>query len=60
MITKRHSKTRKISVAQGFKAPKVLNPSGPVFDNAKGGPYKYGNPLKATTDNLRLVELGLL
>lgn len=58
MITKR---TRKgLQLVGEFAPPKVVNPSGYVFENARGGPYKYGQPLASTVENLRLLELGLL
>lgn len=44
-----------------FKSPRVVHPSvGRVFENAQGGPYRYGHPLKATVENLRAVSAGLL
>jgi len=44
-----------------FKAPRVVHPSAEhIFENARGGPYKYGHPLKATVENLRAVALDLL
>lgn len=44
-----------------FKAPKVKSPSATlIFENARGGPYKYGVPLRATVENLRAVSAGLL
>lgn len=40
--------------------PKVVHPSGRVFDHAQGGPYRYGRPLKVTRDTLRALEMGVL
>lgn len=45
-----------------FKAPR-RRPAGNnynIFENARGGPYRYGVPLKATIENLRAVSAGLL
>lgn len=40
--------------------PKIINPSGLRFENAKGGPYKYGIPLKCTRTTLQLIHQGKL
>lgn len=38
----------------------VVSPKGYIFENAKGGPYKYGLPLPVTVDYLRALEAGVL
>ena len=44
-----------------FVAPRVVHPSAEFrFENARGGPYRYGVPLRATVENLRAVSAGLL
>lgn len=44
----------------GFKAPKVVAKDGHIFANARGGPYKYGDPMPCTRINLLAIEEGLL
>lgn len=44
----------------GFTAPKVVNQDGLVFENARGGPYKYGKAMPATALNLKAARYGLL
>lgn len=51
---------RSVTVPDNWQPEIVVNPSGYIFTNAKGGPYKYGYALLATRQNLRLVEAGLL
>lgn len=43
-----------------FTAPRVKTQDGLIFENARGGPYKYGVPLPATRENLRAASAGLL
>lgn len=38
-----------------YKQLKVINSTGYVFDNAHGGPYKYGFPLKFSREVARAV-----
>lgn len=40
--------------------PPVVNPTGRIWENAAGGPYKYGHPIRVTPDTLRAVEAGVL
>lgn len=49
-----------VIVPDSWRPEKIISPSGFIFANARGGPYKYGYPLKCTKQNLRLVEAGLL
>lgn len=40
--------------------PKVTSPSGFIFDNAKGGPYKYGWPIVFNKAAIAAVKAGRL
>lgn len=40
--------------------PKVINLSGLLFDNAKGGPYKYGNPVLFNAACINAMKAGRL
>ena len=44
----------------GFTAPRIVSADGFIFENARGGPYKYGNPLPCTRLNLLAIKHGLL
>lgn len=35
----------KIVLTEGAKLPKIKSPEGFIFENARGGPYKYGAPI---------------
>lgn len=37
---------RKITIIEDGPLPKVVSPTGRLFENAQGGPYKYGLPLE--------------
>lgn len=38
----RTSDAEREAILKGFAAPKQVASDGYVFENAKGGPYKYG------------------
>lgn len=42
------------------QVPKVVHPTGRIWESAYGGPYKYGYPIRVTRDTLRAVEAGVL
>jgi hypothetical protein len=50
----------KTKTPKNFVAPKVVSPDGFIWENARGGPYKYGKPMPATRENLAAAQDGLL
>ena len=42
------------------RLPPVKSPSGPRFENAQGGPYRYGRPILLNAAAIKLLHEGKL
>ena len=47
----------KITLKPGDSLPPVVYPYGREFENAKGGPYKYGKPLELNATSMELLGI---
>lgn len=46
----------KITLEPGVPTPKVKNRGGFIFENCRGGPYKYGDPIELNAEALRRLH----
>lgn len=51
---------KKIILEPNTKTPPVVNKLGRIWENCRGGPYKYGDPIAVNKESLARIHGGLL